>query len=109
MNAGWIGGIAGALIGLIGGAIGTYASIRKTNGPRERAFVVKACAVCWVAVLLFLGLMVFLPNPQRHFLWIPYGILLPLGIIYTNRTQQRIREEESQDGKASAQPPRAQK
>jgi hypothetical protein len=29
-------------------------------------------------------------------MWIPYSILLPLGIIYGNRKQQAIRQEESQ-------------
>ncbi len=95
MNAGWIGGIAGGLIGLIGGIIGTYFSIKNTNGPRERAFMVKASVVSWIAIILFLGLMFALPNPYRHFLWIPYAILLPLGIVFGNRTQQRIRREES--------------
>jgi len=40
-------------------------------------------------------LMFVLPNPYRYLLWIPYAILLPLGIVYANRTQQRIRKEES--------------
>jgi hypothetical protein len=39
--------------------------------------------------------MIALPNPYRYFLWIPYGILLPLGIIKGNRIQQKIRNEES--------------
>jgi uncharacterized membrane protein YfcA len=97
MNAGWIGGIVGGIIGLIGGIIGTYFSIKNTNGPRERAFMVKAGIVCWIAILLFLGLMFALPTPYRYFVWIPYSILLPLGIRFGNRTQQRIRREESQN------------
>ena len=97
MNAGWIGGIAGGVIGLIGGIIGTYFSIKNTNSARERAFMVKASVVGWIAITLFLGLMFALPNPYRHFLWIPYAILLPLGIVLSNRTQQRIRKEESQN------------
>ncbi len=95
MNAGWIGGIAGGVIGLIGGIIGTYFSIKNTNGPRERAFMVKASVVCWIAVILFLGLMFAVPVPYRLFLWIPYVFLLPLGIKFGNRAQQRIRREES--------------
>ena len=93
---GWIGGIVGGLLGLAGGIIGTYFSIKNTNGPRERAFMVRAAAVCWVAILVFLALLLTLPNPYRWLLWIPYGILLPLAIIYGNRRQQAIRQEESQ-------------
>ncbi len=97
---GWIGGIAGSVIGLAGGVIGTYFSIKNTNGPRERAFIVKSAAVCWIAILIFLGLLLGLPNPYRHFMWIPYSILLPLGIIYVNRRQQAIRQQESRTQQA---------
>lgn len=94
MNAGIVGGIAGILIGLMGGIVGTWASIRNTGGPRERSFVVRACVVLWAGGIVFLALMFLLPMPWRFLLWIPYGILLPLGIIAGNRAQQRIREEE---------------
>ncbi|MBC7076789.1 MAG: hypothetical protein H5T92_00530 [Synergistales bacterium] len=58
--------------------------------------MVKASVVVWVAGVLFLGLGFALPDPYRDFLWIPFVILLPLGIFFGNRTQQRIRKEESQ-------------
>lgn len=96
MNAAWIGGIVGSLIGIAGGLFGTYCGIRNTRSPRERSFMVRSAAVCWGGVLLFLALLFVLPNPYRWFLWIPYAILLPLGIVHGNRTQQRIRREESQ-------------
>lgn len=94
---GWIGGIAGSVLGLAGGIIGTYFSIKNTKGPRERAFMVKSAVVCWVAILVFLALLVALPHPYRWLLWILYGFLLPLGIIYGNRRQQAIRQTESQN------------
>ena len=86
--------MAGGLIGLLGGIVGTWASIRNTGGPRERAFVVRACVVVWAGGIVFLA-------PWRHLLWIPYGILLPLGIITWNRAQQRIRREETEGAKES--------
>ncbi len=94
---GWIGGIFGGVIGLAGGVVGTYFSIKNTNGPRERSFMVQSAAVCWIATLTFLGLLFALPNPYRWFVWIPYSILLPIGIIYGNRRQQAIKQEESQN------------
>lgn len=102
MNSGMIGGIMGSLIGLAGGIIGTYFSIKNTNGPRERAFMIRTAAVGWIAILLFLALLFTLPNPYRWFMWIPYGILLPLGIVYINRKQQRIRQQESQNQASEA-------
>lgn len=95
MNAGWIGGIAGGVIGLLGGIIGTYFSVKNTNGPRERAFVMKSAGVCWLGVIIFLVLLLALPNPYRWLVWIPYAILLPIGITYGNRKQESIRRQES--------------
>lgn len=94
MNAGGIGAIIGGTIGLIGGLIGTYCSIRNTDGPKERSFMIKASVIFWVGIILFLGLMFALPNPYRYFLWIPYSVLLPLGIICGNKVHQKIRQEE---------------
>ncbi|MGH9369286.1 MAG: hypothetical protein ACRD3M_16625 [Thermoanaerobaculia bacterium] len=95
MHPGTLGAIAGSALGLLGGAIGTYFSIRNTRGPRERAFVVRASGIAWVAVTVFLAALLLLPSPYRFLLWIPYAILLPLGIWKWNRVQGRIREEEA--------------
>ena len=94
---GWIGGVVGGVLGVAGGIVGTYFSIRNTNGPHERAFMIKSAVVGWIAILVFLGLLLMLPNPYRWFLWIPYSILLPIGILYGNRRQQAIRQAESQN------------
>lgn len=94
---GWIGGIAGGVIGIAGGVVGTYFSIKNTNGPRERAFMIKSAVAGWIAILVFLALLLGLPNQYRWFMWIPYSILLPLAIIYGNRRQQQIIKEESQN------------
>ena len=104
MHPGTIGIIIGCLGGLAGGIIGTYCSIKNTNGPRERAFMIKVSVIGWIAILVFVGLMFALPNPYRYFLWIPYGILLPLAIVTGNRKQQRIRQEESQNKSMQATP-----
>jgi hypothetical protein len=94
MDVGTVGGIIGGILGLAGGAIGTYASIRNTGGPRERQFMVRTAIVAWVVVTLFLILLFVLPNPYRWLIWIPYGVALPLAIVSLNRKQQAIRSEE---------------
>ena len=105
MHPGLIGGLVGCFLGLVGGVVGTWATIRNTSGPRERAFVVKAAAIGWAAGLVFLALLILLPSPWRFLLWVPYGILLPLGIINGNRIQKRIRKEEARgSSKVSAGP-----
>lgn len=94
MHAGYIGAIIGCTIGLIGGLIGTYCSIRNTDGPKGRAFMVKASVMVWMGIVLFMALLFILPYSYWFLLWIPYSVLLPLGIIYGNKKQQRIRQEE---------------
>lgn len=97
MDTGLIGGILGAVIGLVGGIGGAYFSIKNTNSQRERAFVIKCSMACFIVVVVFCALIVTLPDPYRYFLWIPYSILLPLGIVNWNSKQQRIREIELQN------------
>ena len=99
MDAGMIGGIIGGTLGLAGGAIGTYASIKNTAGPRERQFMVRAAIAAWVGVTLFLVLLFVLPSPYRWLIWIPYGLALPLAILSLNRKQQAIRLEEQRTRK----------
>jgi hypothetical protein len=98
---GIVGGIIGAVIGCVGGAIGTYCSIKNTNGPMERKFMIKVSAWTWIALILFLVLLIGLPSPYKFFMWIPYGIMLPMGIRYINKGQAEIRALESSQPKPS--------
>lgn len=94
MDAGLIGGVVGGFFGLLGGAIGTYFSIKNTNGPRERAFMIKASVITWIAVSVFLIMLLVIPMPYNYLVWIPYGILLPIGIYKINKTQADLRDRE---------------
>ena len=98
MNAGLVGGIVGGLLGLAGGLVGAWFSIRNTEGPRERAFMVRVSLAMWAGILLFLALLFALPHTYRWLAWIPYMVLLPLSIAHVNRRQQAIRTEESAAG-----------
>ncbi len=90
-----IGAIAGSAIGILGGIAGTYYSIKNTNGPKERSFVMKASAVTWVAMSIFLCGLLLLPSPYNNLLWLPYGLFLGFGIRKFNETQKRIRDDET--------------
>ena len=92
---GIIGGIIGSIIGLIGGIIGTYFSIKNTNGPKEKAFMIKISILGWIGIIVFLALMLLLPSHYRFCLLVPYGIILPIVIIKGNKTQAKIRYKES--------------
>ena len=94
---GLIGGILGTLLGIAGGAIGTYFSVKNTDGPRERAFMIKISVVVWLAVTLFLAVLFVTPAPFRSLVWIPYSLLLPWGIYTGNKRQNEIRLLEQQE------------
>jgi hypothetical protein len=90
---GWIGGIGGAALGVLGGAIGTYFSIKNTAGPRERAFMIRVAVLAWIAA--FLVALWWTPFPYQAWLWVSYVLALPLAIRASNRRQAQIRREES--------------
>ncbi len=93
----WIGAYGGGAIGVAGGIYGIYCSIKNTDSKRERQFTIKASVVCVIAVLLFITLRLIIPSPRNNLLWIPYSILLPISILYWNKKQTAIREEETQN------------
>ena len=94
MNYGLIGAVAGGLLGLLGGVIGTYYSVTRTNGPRERAFMVRVAIWTWVGVTGILAALTVIPKPWGFLMWIPYLIALPLAIRWGNARQNQIRAEE---------------
>lgn len=92
---GWIGAGIGTLCGVLGGGFGTYMSIKNTKGPRERAFMIKAAIACWILVIAFVAGMLAISGLYKLGLVPIYVVLLFAGIITCNRTQARIRQEES--------------
>ena len=89
-----LGILAFSALGVAGGGIGTYWSIRNTNGPRERAFMVRVSIITWLVVTMFVAALMLFPKPYNWLLWIPYGIALPLAVRRWNRRQLEIRSEE---------------
>ena len=94
---GWIGGGVGSLIGLAGAIIGIRYGTKNTCGPRERAFLVKMTVVLVIAIGAVTVLPWFLPKTYGWVVFIPFTLLLVIGIPYCNRTQMRIRQEEAQN------------
>jgi hypothetical protein len=93
-QVGLIGGLLGGALGVLGGAAGTFFSIKNTSGPDERAFMVRVAIAAWLIISAFIAGQLLLPRPYNWLLWIPYGIGLPFSIIWLNRRQAQIRSDE---------------
>jgi F0F1-type ATP synthase assembly protein I len=99
----WGGGILGSLLGLLGAAFGTWCGIRRTHGPKERAFMVKVAVWTWLLLAAMLGLVfglgLVLPQPYKPWTSLVLLLLVPgmlIGIPACNRRQAQIRAEEAQ-------------
>jgi len=85
----------GSSFGVLGGAVGTWCSIRNTRGPRERAFMIRVSVLCWLAVTAFLATLFFLPFHYHAFLCLPEMFGLHFAIRAGNRKLEHLRAEES--------------
>lgn len=81
-------------MGLLGGIVGTYCSLRKANLPDEQSHILRWAAYFCIGISLFLAVLALTPNPYRFYWFAPYSVVLPLAIYRCNRGQQRIREQE---------------
>jgi hypothetical protein len=94
---GWLGGIVGGvlgtLLGLGGGAFGTYCSIRNTRTAAERRFMIRVSVVIWLAVILLVLLPVTLSQFGLIPVWLQWAlfglffVMLVPSIVWTNRHQ----------------------
>lgn len=94
MDTANVGGIIGSVIGILGGVVGTYFSIKNTNGPRERRFMIRAALVAWFVLGLTAVAMLLSPE-WRAWAWAPLCALVVVGVPLGNRRQQMIRQAEA--------------
>jgi hypothetical protein len=97
----WLGvtvsAILGTLLGLGGGAFGTYCSIKNTRTAAERRFMIRSSVVIWLVVIF----LVLVPSTLSAFgiipVWLQWvlialfaGMLVP-SIVWVNRQQAHLR------------------
>jgi hypothetical protein len=78
----WFGPVLGIAVGLLGGAIGTWMTIRKAPGPYQRREAIRFSVLIWVIIAILMTGLSLLPSPWRHLLWVPYCLALPLLILW---------------------------
>jgi peptidoglycan/LPS O-acetylase OafA/YrhL len=79
------------------GIIASVHNVRNARGPKERAFVLRACVVIWIVVLSMLACMYFLPSPYRYIALFVYLVISPILIYRWSTTHQLIRLLEQRD------------
>ena len=84
--------ILGSCMGVLGGVLGTWCSIRNTQSSAERVFVIRCSIAILLLVIAFVAGLLLVPVPYYHLLWIPYAIALVVGVRWMNRAQARLRE-----------------
>lgn len=96
ITGGLIGGLLGSLIGLIGAVIGCYYSIKNTNGPKERKYMIKLVLATTLLISILLIGVFTVGFPAAHWLMLPFfAVVLPVIIYFGNKRQRSIRAEES--------------
>ena len=88
-----MGGIIGGVVAVIGGMLGTYASIKNTSGPREKSFMINCAVIAWIGIVMMLALVFITPRPYGCFWMIPFFVCLPFAIVICNRKRAQIKEE----------------
>ncbi len=103
MDAGMVGGIAGAVVGCMGGAIGTYCSLVNASRPRERALTIRFSAFCWLWIAAWMVFAFLAPRPWGRFA--PLATLITIAIPWCNRKLAEARAaDESQASETSRLP-----
>ena len=93
VNAMTVAALVGITMGVLGGLIGTRASLRNTSSDQERAFVKKAAIGIWAAVACIAAILFFLPRSYHAGVWLGFMLLLPLTVMFVNRRQAAIQSE----------------
>ena len=81
-------------------------SIRRADGPRERAFLLRVNVTFWVLILSLLALVYYLPSPYRYFAAAAYFGLCPVFIYKATERYQLLRvldERDARDAEESKQ------
>ena len=89
---GLIWGIAGGAIWILGGIVGTYFGITRVATDAQRKFMIRCSVFGWIFILAFVALAIFLPAPWKYIMWVPYGIGLPIAIIWCNKRLAQLNE-----------------
>ena len=86
---GLIGAVVGSIVGVGGGLLGTWMSIRNLPRGEQRSFMVRMAVVGWMGAVGFCVVLLLIPTPWNVCLWLVYVPGLFIFIRHVNRGSVR--------------------
>ena len=86
---GLIGTVLGSIVGVAGGLLGTWMSIRNMPRGEQRSFMARMAVVGWIGALGFCVALLLIPTSWNGFLWLVYVPGLFIFIRHVNRGSVR--------------------
>ncbi len=85
-----------ALMVVLGGGVwGTFRVLKHTHGPLERAFVFRACTVCWLGGILSVTGLFFIPAPWKFGVLIIYLVKIATSALRWHLRKLELRAEDA--------------
>ncbi|MEM9399416.1 MAG: hypothetical protein AAF984_04345 [Verrucomicrobiota bacterium] len=88
-HPGFIGGILGSIVGIIGGGLGMYCSLKRAKDATQKKAIWIFSALIVALVGVFIAAPYLMPSPYKYFLILPYLGVLFLLIFGFNKIYQK--------------------
>ncbi|MBM4155524.1 MAG: hypothetical protein FJ221_10925 [Lentisphaerae bacterium] len=97
-------GVGLLVLSVLGGVVAVATGLRSARGPRERAFVRRACIASWAMVALFIVAAFTLPAPYHWISAVVFVFAVPAAIYRWTTQRQLLRELEARERRAAEGP-----
>ena len=77
------------------GIWGTTRVLQHTRGPQERAFVIRACTICWLGGILSVAGLLLIPAPWKFGIVILYLLKIATSVSRWHRRRLALRAEDA--------------
>jgi hypothetical protein len=82
--------IIGSCIGVLGGVIGTFYSIKRAKNQIQKKQTIILALILWLIIFICIGLFFIIPNPFKVTSFIPCWISLPFLIKWARKNNVDI-------------------
>lgn len=101
MSPWFITGICLITLSLLAGVVAATSGVKSARGPRERAFVRRACVASWILISVFIAAAVMLPAPYNWISAVVFVFAVPAAIYRWTTQRQLLRELEERERRSA--------